>query len=102
MRWRGCWCGASPAGLRGCVPNLSTQSTPQDVSLVRRFMNAGATAFAIGAATLVIVPLLAIFVYLVIKGVGSINISFLTQTPKPPGEAGRGTGPALAGTRLMD
>ncbi len=41
----------------------------------------GATGFAVLAAILVILPLLAIFVYLLIKGIGSVNIAFLTQTP---------------------
>ena len=72
------------------MPNLSAQSTPQQVGLVRRFTNAGATTFAVAAAILVLVPLLAIFAYLVIKGIGSVNWAFLTQTPKPPGEVGGG------------
>ena len=46
-------------------------------------------------------PLLAIFVYLVIKGIGSINIAFLTQTPKPPGETGGGMANAIVGTGLI-
>src|SRR5580704_8269106 len=67
----------------------------------RRFANQAATAFAILAAILVLVPLLAIFTYLVIKGVGSINIAFLTQTPKPPGEVGGGMANAIVGTGLI-
>ena len=63
-------------------------STSQQVSLWRRITNWGATGFAILAAILVILPLLAIFIYLLIKGIGSVNITFLTQTPKPPGELG--------------
>src|SRR5271169_5068015 len=101
MRWPGCWFGASPAELRGCVPNSVSPSTPQGVSLWRRLANHGATAFAVLAAVLVLVPLLAIFVYLVIKGIGSINISFLTQTPKPPGELGGGMANAIVGTGLI-
>jgi phosphate transport system permease protein len=65
-------------------------STSQAVSLWRRLTDWGATGFAILAAILVLAPLLAIFVYLVIKGVGSVNWAFLTQTPKPPGETGSG------------
>ena len=51
------------------------------------------------AAILVLVPLLAIFAYLLIKGVGSVNLAFLTQTPKPPGEAGRRHGERYRGYR---
>ncbi len=101
MRWRVCWCGASPAEVRGHVPNSLPASTSQEVSLWRRLTDWGATGFAILAAILVLVPLLAIFVYLVIKGVGSVNWAFLTQTPKPPGEAGGGMANGIVGTGLI-
>lgn len=83
------------------MPNLSAQSTPQQVGLVRRLTNAGATTFAVAAAILVLVPLLAIFAYLVIKGIGSVNWAFLTQTPKPPGEVGGGMANAIVGTEII-
>ncbi|MFI5115617.1 MAG: phosphate ABC transporter permease PstA [Terriglobales bacterium] len=83
------------------MPNSSAQSTPQQVGLVRRLTNAGATTFAVAAAILVLVPLLAIFAYLVIKGIGSINWAFLTQTPKPPGEVGGGMANAMVGTGII-
>ena len=83
------------------MPNLSAQSAQQQVGLVRRFTNAGATTFAVAAAILVLVPLLAIFAYLVIKGIGSINWAFLTQTPKPPGEVGGGMANAIVGTGII-
>jgi phosphate transport system permease protein len=47
---------------------------------------------------LVLLPLVAIFTYLVIKGVGSLNWAFLTQTPKPVGEPGGGMANAIAGS----
>ncbi len=74
---------------------------PQEVSLWRRIANQGATTFAVLAAILVLVPLLAIFVYLVIKGIGSVNLTFLTQTPKPPGELGGGMANAIVGTGII-
>jgi phosphate transport system permease protein len=83
------------------VPNSSAPSTPQQVGLVRRLTNAGATTFAVAAAILVLVPLLAIFAYLVIKGIGSVNWAFLTQTPKPPGEVGGGMANAIVGTGII-
>ncbi len=101
MRWRACWCGVSPAELRGQVPNAVPASTSQEVSLWRRLTDWGATGFAILAAILVLVPLLAIFAYLVIKGVGSVNWAFLTQTPKPPGETGGGMANGIVGTGLI-
>ncbi|MGA9565963.1 MAG: phosphate ABC transporter permease PstA [Candidatus Korobacteraceae bacterium] len=73
----------------------------QKLSLWRRAKNHAATWFAIAAAALVLAPLLAIFTYVLIKGIGSINIDFLTQTPKPPGELGGGMANAIVGTGLI-
>jgi len=83
------------------VPNFIPASTSQEVSLWRRLADWGATAFAILAAILVIIPLVAIFVYLLVKGVGSVNLAFLTHTPKPPGELGGGMANAIVGTGLI-
>ncbi len=83
------------------MPNSASTPAPQEVSLRRRIANQGANVFAVLAAILVLVPLLAIFVYLVIKGLGSINIAFLTSTPKPPGEVGGGMANAIVGTGLI-
>jgi len=82
------------------MPSIAA-SRSQPVSLWRRIVNQGATAFAILTAILVLVPLLAIFVYLLIKGIGSINWAFLTQTPKPVGETGGGMANAIVGSGLI-
>ncbi len=71
------------------------------VSLWRRFVNHGVTLAAAGAVVLVLVPLFAVFGYLVYKGIGSVNWAFLTQTPKPVGEAGGGMANAIGGSVLM-
>ena len=68
------------------------------ISLWRRGMNALATVAAAAAVVLVLLPLGAVFGYLVYKGIGSINWAFLTQTPKPVGEAGGGMANAIAGS----
>ncbi len=71
------------------------------ISLYRRTLNQLVTLAAAGAVVLVLTPLLAIFGYLVYKGIGSINWAFLTQTPKPVGEAGGGMANAIAGSALI-
>lgn len=71
------------------------------LSLWRKASNQGATAFAVGAAVLVLVPLLAIFIYLLMMGIGSINWAFLTQIPKPPGEEGGGMANAIVGSGVI-
>jgi phosphate transport system permease protein len=53
------------------------------ISLWRRGVNAFATFAAGAAVVLVLLPLGAVFGYLIYKGIGSINWAFLTQTPKP-------------------
>jgi phosphate transport system permease protein len=83
------------------MPDQTKDAVTKPVSLYRRIMNQAATAFAIVAAILVIVPLLAIFVYLLIKGVGALDWAFLTQTPKPVGEAGGGMANAIVGSGVI-
>src|SRR5438105_1816136 len=60
-----------------------------------------ATAAAVAAVVIVLLPLAAIFVYLLERGIGSINWAFLTQTPKPVGEAGGGMANAIAGSVVI-
>ena len=71
------------------------------LNLWRKIANVGATTFAVGSVILVLVPLLAIFVYLLIRGIGSVNLAFLTQTPKPVGEPGGGMANAIVGSGLI-
>src|SRR5580693_412631 len=59
------------------------------------------TGVAVLTVVLVLAPLIAIFGYLIHKGVGSINWAFLTQTPKPVGEAGGGMANAIAGSAFI-
>ncbi len=60
-----------------------------------------ATGFAALMMVLVVVPLLAIFAYLVIRGVGSLNLAFFTHLPVPVGEKGGGVANAIAGSALI-
>lgn len=83
------------------MPETSGSVAGKKISGFRRIMNGAATVFAMMAAVLVIVPLLAIFVYLVLKGVGSLNWAFLTQIPKPVGEAGGGMANAIVGSGMI-
>ena len=83
------------------MPNSTPSSGPVEISIFRRMTNSLATAFAITAAILVILPLLAIFIYLLIKGVQSLNWAFFTQLPKPPGEVGGGMANAIVGSAMI-
>src|SRR5436853_1249179 len=71
------------------------------MSLLRRMTDTLVTYAAAGAVVLVLLPLGAIFAYLIYKGIGSLNWAFLSQTPKPVGEAGGGMANAIAGSALI-
>ena len=71
------------------------------ISLRRRVVDRLMTGLAILTVVLVLAPLIAIFAYLVIKGIGSVNLAFLTQTPKPVGEEGGGMANAIVGSALI-
>src|SRR5438309_6431607 len=70
-------------------------------NLIRRLKDWSASAFAVVATCLVLAPLVAIFSYLVYMGLGALNWAFLTQTPKPVGEAGGGMANAIAGSAFI-
>ena len=80
---------------------MKPRQTVLEISWRRRITDYIATGFAVLTVVLVLVPLVAIFGYLVYKGIGSINWAFLTQTPKPPGEIGGGMANAIAGSVLI-
>lgn len=71
------------------------------LSFPRRIANYFFVGGAAIACIIVIVPLFAIFGYLIYKGVGSINMDFLTHTPMPVGEPGGGMANAIVGSGLI-
>lgn len=77
------------------------QTAVPPVSLRRRFTDRVMTGAAIATVVIVLAPLVAIFGYLVYRGVGAIDWAFLTQTPKPVGEAGGGMANAIVGSLLI-
>src|SRR5258707_2747577 len=79
---------------------ISTQAV-LPIALGRRITDHVMTGLAVLTVVLVLAPLFAIFAYLVYRGVGSINWAFLTQTPKPVGEAGGGMANAIVGSAFI-
>ena len=65
---------------------------------LRWLADKGATFLAVLSTLLVIVPLAAIFIYLILKGARSLNLAFFTQIPKPVGESGGGMANAIIGS----
>lgn len=71
------------------------------ISLRRRVTDHVMTGLAVLTVFLVLTPLIAIFGYLVYRGLGSLNWAFLTQTPKPVGEVGGGMANAILGSLMI-
>ena len=80
------------------MPETAVKHTVAPIALRRRITDHVMTGAAVLTVILVLVPLFAIFAYLVYRGIGSINWAFLTQTPKPVGEAGGGMANAIVGS----
>ena len=83
---------ANPVATQHLVPALNWR---------RRITDAVMTGVAVLTVIVVLVPLIAIFGYLLYRGIGSINWAFLTQTPKPVGEPGGGMANAIVGSALI-
>lgn len=64
-------------------------------------MDTAITALTWAAAIAVLMPLIAIFGYLVYRGIGSLDLAFFTQIPQPVGEAGGGMANAIVGSGII-
>src|SRR6202166_2618799 len=71
------------------------------IALGRRITDHVMTGLAVLTVVLVLAPLVGIFAYLVYRCVGAIKCAFLTQTPKPVGEAGGGMANAIVGSGFI-
>ena len=79
----------------------ATSQTVPPISLRRRLTDHVMTGVAVVTVILVLAPLIAIFGYLMSRGIGSINWAFLTQTPNPVGEEGGGMANAIVGSAFI-
>ena len=68
----------------------------------RRLTDNLATTLAVACVLLVMLPLAAIFIYLLIRGIGSLNLAFFTHIPAGgPGESGGGMANAIVGSIVI-
>ena len=68
----------------------------------RRLADKLATTLAVACVLLVMLPLAAIFIYLVIRGIGSLNLAFFTHIPAGgPGDPGGGMANAIVGSLVI-
>jgi len=82
------------------MPENASAAVPP-ISLRRRVTDHVMTGMAVLTVVLVLLPLFAIFAYLLYRGFGSISWAFLTQTPKPVGEPGGGMANAIIGSVVI-
>jgi len=67
----------------------------------RKFKNGLMTAAMLAATAVVLIPLGMIFVHLLQEGLGSINLAFFTEIPRPTGEIGGGMANGIIGSGIM-
>jgi phosphate transport system permease protein len=71
------------------------------ISWRRRVTDHLMTGVAIATVVLVLAPLIAIFGYLLYRGIGAIDWAFLTHIPAPVGERGGGMANAIVGSGFI-
>ena len=71
------------------------------ISLRRRVTDHAMTGIAVLTVIVVLVPLIAIFGYLLYRGLASVNWAFLTKMPRPPGEVGGGMANGIVGSGMI-
>ncbi len=55
-------------------------------------------ALCVVGTIIALIPLFSVLYYVLVRGIGGINLDFFTELPKPVGESGGGMGNALVGT----
>jgi len=69
--------------------------------LWRKIKNALMAVFSVLCVVVAIAPLVMIFSYTLVQGIGALNLDFFINMPKPVGEAGGGMANALVGTGIL-
>jgi phosphate transport system permease protein len=78
------------------IPDLSYKSWR------KRNISSRLLSFLAGVfACMAVLPLIAVLIYILIKGVASLNIDLFTQLPPPPGRSGGGVGNAILGSIVV-
>ncbi|MCE9576679.1 MAG: phosphate ABC transporter permease PstA [Deltaproteobacteria bacterium] len=83
------------------APSSALPRQATGVDRRRAFVDKLARGACVAATVLAIVPLVAVLIYVAAKGIGSLSLDFLTNTPAPMGEVGGGIKNAIIGTLLL-
>lgn len=81
--------------------SVQSRTISNFVNVRRSVTNHVVTGVAIVSTILVLVPLVAIFGYLLYKGASSLNLAFFTKVPVPVGEPGGGMANAIVGSAVI-
>jgi len=81
---------------------MSDVRTINKINRAHRFLTDHlVTGLAVLSTVLVIIPLVAILVYLLYKGTTSLNLAFFTHVPAPVGESGGGMANSIVGSSVV-
>lgn len=64
----------------------------------RKFTDVFVRSVCVAAAAIALIPLGSVLYYVTSRGIGSLNLDFFSELPKPVGEAGGGMANAIVGT----
>ena len=78
---------------------MNANLTPYD--FWRKFKSTSMSVLAALCVLVAVIPLVMIFSYTLVQGIGSLNLNFFINMPKPVGEAGGGMANALVGTGIL-
>lgn len=73
-------------------------STAAKAYPLRKWTDRIVRALCVLGTVVALIPLASVLWYVVVRGIGGINLEFFTELPKPVGETGGGMGHALLGT----
>jgi phosphate transport system permease protein len=91
-----------PASGDGARSPMNFQTKRMKLNSARRYaVNHLVTGLAVLSTVLVIVPLIAILIYLIYMGASSLNLAFFTHLPAPVGETGGGMANAMVGSGIV-
>ncbi len=67
----------------------------------RKLLDSALRGACIAATAIAVVPLVSVLAYVTAKGFAGVSLSFLTELPRPVGDAGGGFGNAILGSLLL-
>jgi phosphate transport system permease protein len=83
------------------TPSLNSSSLEKKPTEARSLFNLIMTAFSVVCLGISLIPLLWVLLFVLVRGLGRINVALLTQLPPAPGLTGGGLANAILGTLMV-